>query len=181
MSIITLELLKYSVLSYRLCLKNSIYHTTFETLKQAVLKAFWIGGGGTPHTPHDMLMQAHREGRGIAPTHLQLGRIVQGAGWALGPVWMTWKILPPPPPGFDSRTVQHRVSLYQLHHPSHHFTLYRNKNLASYLTLNTNPNISKKDGYKILIVAKGASKYTKNSIGIAPEWSWYLMYLVLHH
>jgi hypothetical protein len=86
-----------------------------------------------------------------------------------------------PQPGFDSRTIQHIASLHRLHHSSHHFQLYRNQNLASYLTLNTNPNIKKKDGYKILIVAKGSSKYTKNSIGIAPEWSWYLMYLILHH
>jgi hypothetical protein len=37
---------------------------------------------------------------------------VQEAGWAPGPVWTGADILAPPPPGFDSRTVQPVASRY---------------------------------------------------------------------
>ena len=39
--------------------------------------------------------------------------IVQGAGWAPGPVWTgAENLAPPPPPGFDPRTVQPVASRY---------------------------------------------------------------------
>jgi hypothetical protein len=39
--------------------------------------------------------------------------IIQEAGWSPGPVWTgAQNFAPPPPPGFDLRTVQHVASLY---------------------------------------------------------------------
>jgi hypothetical protein len=81
-----------------------------------------------------MLMQAHREGGGVGPTHLATlgleeggwstsrpGRftpgkdsvsIVQEAGWGSGPVWTARKVSPTR--GFDPRTVQpvYRLRFY---------------------------------------------------------------------